>query len=128
MFDYLSSETCYVFQYVIIYYYSIFNRIAKYRYVVFVRENEVQKALTSLAIERTLLDFGKPVYEKVTNMLYKNYHCYIPDCYDHPEYLRDILGKIYGNAHHAIVESIHKQLDEFSYKKPVERFLEVISR
>ena len=93
-----------------------------------VLESEVQRGLITLAIEKTLLDFGKPAYEKVSNMLHKNYHCYIPDCYEHPEYLNETLKKIYGNAYSVIVEAIHKQLEEFAYKKPVERFLQVISR
>ena len=93
-----------------------------------VTESAVQKGLVSLAIEKTLLDIGKPTYEKVSNMLHKNYHCYIPDCYEHPEYLDETLKKIFGSAHRVIVESIHAQLEEFAYKKPVERFLQVISR
>ena len=89
-------------------------------------ERDVQKGLTSLAIERTLLDIGKPTYDKVVGMLYKEYHCYLPDCYDHPEYLAEILQKFYGKAGNAIVELITIQLGEFDYHPSIKKFLQVI--
>ena len=88
----------------------------------------VRKALVSLAVEKALFEIGRPVYEKVIEALYKEYHCYLPDCYDHPEYLNEILEKLYGNAHDVIVKSIRKQLDEFSNHKHIARFLSVISQ
>ena len=84
--------------------------------------------LTILAIEKTLLDIGKPIYDKVVSMLDKNYHCYLTDCYEHPEYLSQILKESYGNSQNVIIESIKNELEEFSYKELVERFLKVISR
>ena len=86
----------------------------------------VRKALVSLAVEKALFEIGKPVYEKVIETLYKEYHCYLPDCYDHPEYLNDILVKLYGDAHDIIVKSIKKQLDEFSNHKHIAKFLSVV--
>ena len=88
----------------------------------------VHKALVWLAIESALFKIGKPIYEKVVDDLYEKYHCYIPDCYEHPEYFNEILKGLYGNAHDVIVKSINKQLEEFSYKEPIKRFLEVISQ
>ena len=88
----------------------------------------VKKALVSLTIEKALFEIGKPVYEKVVESLYKEYHCYLPDCYEHPEYLNEVLKKLYGNAHDIIVKSIKKQLDEFSNHKHIARFLFVISQ
>ena len=79
-------------------------------------------------IESTLLKIGKPIYEKVVHDLSKKYHCYLTDCYDHPEYLNEILKELYGNTHDVIVKSIKKQLDEFSNHKHIARFLLVISQ
>ena len=79
-------------------------------------------------MEMTLLEIGKETYDKVIDDLYKKYHCYLSDCYEHPEYLREILRKLYGNTHDIVVEKIKKQLGEFSYQKSIERFLEVISQ
>jgi hypothetical protein len=88
----------------------------------------VRKALVSLAVEKALFEIGKPVYEIVIEALYKEYHCYLPDCYEHPEYLNEVLKKLYGNAHDIIVKSIKKQLDEFSNHKHIARFLSVINQ
>lgn len=88
----------------------------------------VRKALVSLVVEKALFEIGKPVYEKVIETLYKEYHCYLPDCYEHPEYLNEILKKLYGNTYDVIVKSIKKQLDEFSNHKHIAMFLSVISQ
>jgi hypothetical protein len=90
------------------------------------KNNDVYKALTILAIEKTLLDVGKAVYDKVISTLEKNYHCYLTDCYEHPEYLSEILKQLYGDSYNEIIESINKKLEEFSNKEPIERFLQVI--
>ena len=87
---------------------------------------DTMKALTAMAIEKTLLGMGKPVYEKVANRIYKKYQSYIPDCYDHPEYLKEVLKDLYGNAYNVIVSSIEEQLSEFAYKKTMEKFLTVL--
>ena len=89
---------------------------------------EVRKALVSLTIEKSLLDIGKPTYDKVVNILNKKYHCYLADCYDHPEYLCEALKQLYGNGSRQIIKSINDELEEFSHVAPVERFLEVISQ
>ena len=75
----------------------------------FERKN-VMKALTTITIEKVLLNIGKPVLDKVKNKLKKEYKCYIPDCYDHPEYLESVLKSIFGNSHITIVESIREEL------------------
>ena len=92
-----------------------------------VSDHVIRKALVALAIERTLLDMGTPVFEKVTSRLFRNYHCYLPDCHDHPEYLKNVLIDIYGNAHSTIVESIREKLEEFIHKKSIAEFVNVIS-
>ena len=88
----------------------------------------MHKALVCLAIETALIEIGKPIYEKVLHDLFEKHHCYLTDCYEHPEYLNEVLKGLYGNSHEAIVQSIKKQLEEFSYKKPIEKFLQVISQ
>lgn len=92
-----------------------------------VTDDQIKKAILALAIEQGLLDMGKPVLETVTNRLYKNYKCYIPDCSDHPEYLNKILKDLYGNCYKTIVDSIAKHLVEFSNQKQVGEFLKMIS-
>lgn len=88
----------------------------------------MDKALVCLVIESTLLKIGKPTYDKVVHDLNKKYHCYLADCYEHPEYLDEILKKLYGNAHDVIIQSINSQLEEFTYKEPIKNFIKVINR
>lgn len=90
-------------------------------------DRDVKKALVTVTIEKALLDYGKPALEKVIRILNKEYHCYLPDCYEHPEYLAKILKELYGNASKVIIESILRQLEEFNSQKPIEKFLTVIS-
>ncbi|VVC05815.1 Uncharacterised protein [uncultured archaeon] len=87
-----------------------------------------KRALVTLVIERNLLDVSKPLYDKVIKVLKEEYNCYLPDCYEHPEYLTEILKRLYGNAYHTIVVSINKQLEEFTYNQPIANFLEVICK
>jgi hypothetical protein len=91
-------------------------------------ENDmIFRALSVMAIEKSLLNISKQAYDKVTDRLTTVYDCYLPDCYDHPEYLSEILKKSFGNSHRKIIESINTQLEEFAYQKPVERFLKIIN-
>ena len=89
---------------------------------------QLMKALAALAIERVLLDAGKPIFEKVSNKLQKEYKCYIPDCYDHPEYLGNVLKSIFGNSYVTIVEQIKGELVEYSGDKDIEILIKTIGR
>ncbi|MGI0004538.1 MAG: hypothetical protein ACREAX_04490 [Candidatus Nitrosotenuis sp.] len=84
---------------------------------------QVKKALVAFAIEKALLDMGRPVFEKVTKTLSADYGCYIPDCYDHPEYLKRILCDLYGNAYAAILNSIKTSLRDFTHQTPIQKFV-----
>ena len=89
-------------------------------------DGQIKKALVAISIEQTLLEMGTPVLDEVSHALYDNYKCYIPDCFDHPEYLREVLKDLYGGAYSNIIQSIHKRLKEFATQQPVEDFLKVI--
>ncbi len=91
-------------------------------------ENLVYKALTVLAIEKTLLKIGKPIYLTTISMLDEKFHCSISDCYERPEYLSEILKKIFGDCYTAIVNEIRSELEEYLHKAQVARFLEVINQ
>jgi len=89
-------------------------------------QDQLRKAMVSLAIEKVLLGIGKPIYEKTINQLSKDYHCYLPDCYEHPEYLSKVLKKIFGNAYVTIVDAIKNELNESMTEKPIEIFVTTI--
>ena len=88
-----------------------------------IRNDDIKKALVSLAIEKALLEIGNATLEKVGNKLYADYKCYFSDCYAHPEYLNAILKEIFGKSYTKIVESIKMQLGEAVLQRPVEEFL-----
>ncbi len=87
---------------------------------------QIKKALVAFAIEKALLDMGEPVFQKIAKTLKDDYNCYIPDCYDHPEYLKRILSDLYGNAHTTILDSIKTSLQEFSHQEQIQKFVSAL--
>ena len=51
-------------------------------------DTEIKKAMVALAIEKSLREFSDTVLEVVSNRLKQDYNVYLPDCYEHPEYLK----------------------------------------
>ena len=88
---------------------------------------QIKKALISITIEKVLLEMGRPVLDAFTKKLYKNFTCYLPDCYDHPEYLSQTLKEMYGTSAKTLVLEIMDNLKEFSDQKPFENFIKIIS-
>ena len=87
-----------------------------------------KKALVGSATKQALLKMGEPAYEIVVQLLYRQYQCGLADCFEHPEYLNKILKELFGKSHIVIVELIKKQLEEFSYQKPIKQFLVAVSK
>lgn len=86
----------------------------------------MEKVLVGLAIERTLFQIGKPVFDKVESQLREKYQCSIIDSYDHPQYLSEILREVCGKSHSDIIKSIEEFLEEFIHDRPIETFIEKI--
>jgi hypothetical protein len=80
-----------------------------------------------LAIEQTLLEYGPPALEKVSNKLFEDYHCYVPDCYNNPQYLNKVLKDLFGNSHAVIVESIRRRLEKMTMQDLIKDFLANLS-
>lgn len=89
-----------------------------------VNNHRIEKALVGLAIERTLLQMGKPVFDKVESQFREKYQCSIIDCYDHPQYLNEVLREVFGKSYSDITKNIEEFLKEFRYEYPVEMFIE----
>jgi len=86
------------------------------------------KVLIIAAIEKSLLEIGKPDLNKVKQKLMEDYNRTLADCYEEPEFLSRILKDVYGKAHVTIVDAITKNLDSMSESKSVKEFLEMIAR
>jgi hypothetical protein len=91
-------------------------------------EDKVNKALLTFCIEIVLLRMGKPQYEKVLSKLEKDYHCYLPDCDENPEFLKRVLQDLFGNAYSDILNEIKKEVGEFASKKYFGDFLIAMSK
>ena len=88
---------------------------------------QIRKALVTLSIEKSLLSIGKPVYDELVHALKKEYDCYLPDCYEHPEYLKKILQDLFGRSSDTMIKSIKNQLEEFAEQNGIKTFIEVLS-
>ena len=84
------------------------------------------KAIVVFAIEHTLLKISKNTLEKVQAELRQKYKSDISDCYDHPEYLSEVLKDLFGDSHHDVVRDVNRYLDEFAYQRPISEFLDKI--
>ena len=93
-----------------------------------IQTSDDPKVLIIAAIEKSLLEIGKPDLNKVKQRLMEDYNRTLADCYDEPEFLSRILKDIYGKAHVTIVDAIKKNLDNMSETKQVKEFLEIIAR
>ncbi|NHI03116.1 hypothetical protein DYY67_0237 [Candidatus Nitrosotalea sp. TS] len=88
----------------------------------------MEKVLVGLAIEHTLLQIGKPVFDKVENQFQRKYQHSLIDGYDYPQYLNEILREVFGKSHSDIIKSIEEFLEEFKHDQPIETFIEKIKQ
>jgi hypothetical protein len=83
-----------------------------------------KESLILVIIESILLKTGGiPLLDKVNHMLYKKFNSSVKECYEHPEYLREVLEEIFGAAHHTIAKSIVTELAAFNYDDNVLQFI-----
>jgi len=89
--------------------------------------NEMRKTMVVLAIKNTLLELGIEEYDKVLDLLQKEYGCKFEDCYKNPENLKNILKKLFGDSYHDIINSLSDNLKGISSQQSVKEFLEILS-
>ena len=104
------------------------EKTGKHEIVLADQFHHAKEELVGLRIRRAMLDISKSVHDQVLQALYREYHCTWADCYEHPEYLKEILKQAFGGAHVHIVKSIKNQLDEFDEHKPIKEFLTVMTK
>ena len=81
------------------------------------------RVIVAKCVENMLLQIGTPIFEEVTKRLYQKHNCFLYDCYNKPEYLKEVLSDLYGNAGNSITKSIESQIEEELLPKPVKEFL-----
>ncbi len=90
-------------------------------------ENQMKKTMVTLALKNTLLELGIQEYDKVVSLLQKDYSCTLEDCYENPEYLRNILKDLFGDSYHDILSSLSENMKNILSQPSVKDFLQVLS-
>ena len=90
-------------------------------------ENQMKKTMIMLALKNTLLELGIEEYDKVEDLLQKEYSCTLEDCYENPDYLKTILKKLYGDSYRDILNSLSESMKNILSQKDIKEFLEILS-
>ncbi|HEX5458246.1 MAG TPA: hypothetical protein VFX64_07685 [Candidatus Nitrosotalea sp.] len=90
--------------------------------------NDAKLALVSVSVESSLLGHDVESYEKVAKLLESRYDCCMCDCYNHPDYLNEILKTLPSDSYYSIVESIRRGLGEFTYIDGISKFLDELKK
>lgn len=89
-------------------------------------ENQMRKTMVTLALKNTLLELGIQEYDKVVSLLQKDYKCTLEDCYENPEYLRNILKDLFGESYPDILNSLSENMKDIMSQQSVKDFLQVL--
>lgn len=89
--------------------------------------DQMKRTMVTLAIKNTLLELGLEEYDKIVLMLQKDHNCSIEDCYDNPEFLKQVLQDLFGDSFNDVLNSLKENLKNISSHKTTESFLDVLS-
>ena len=88
---------------------------------------DLKKGVVLYVIRQSLLESGKETFELVNRSLFEKYHCEISDCFEKPEYLREVFKYVYDGSYKPVVESIKRSLEKFTQDITIREFLEKLS-
>lgn len=85
----------------------------------------MKKALVAFVVEQSLLEIGgTTMLNQVSKLLMDKYGCDIMDCYEKPYMLSEVLRYLFGDSYTKLIKSINDKLEEFSYQKPIQNFIQ----
>ncbi|MDH3278422.1 MAG: response regulator [Nitrosopumilus sp.] len=90
-------------------------------------ENQMKKIMVTLALKNTLLELGIHEYDKIVSLLQKDYSCTLEDCYENPEYLRNILKDLFGDSYPDILNSLSENMKDILTHQSVKDFFQVLN-
>ncbi len=90
-------------------------------------EDLMKKTMVTLALKNTLLELGVQEYDKVMSLLQKDYNSTLEDCYENPEFLKQILKDLFGDSYEDILSSLNENMKDISTQKDIKDFLQVLS-
>lgn len=78
-------------------------------------------------VEVVLMRRGDTNYNLVIARIDSLYNCTVMDCYEHPEYLRTVLKKVYEKDYKFILDEIKLELEKLvDIEKETERFFKIM--
>ena len=89
-------------------------------------QNNNFKALVAISIEVVLMRTNGPQYFLALSRLERDYECKIADCFEHPEYLKNVLKDVYENSYDRILDDLESELGEITSEKEIKDFLSVL--
>lgn len=90
-------------------------------------EELMKKTMVTLALKNTLLELGVQEYDKVMSLLQKDFNSTLEDCYENPEFLKQILKDLFGDSYEDILSALNENMKEISTQKEIKDFLQVLS-
>lgn len=81
----------------------------------------------ALAIDVALMKKGGDKYYHFVFKLRNSYNCEIIDCYDKPQYLKNVLKEVYENEYDSIVKDIKLELGD-SIEEGIRAFLVILEQ
>ena len=88
---------------------------------------KMQKTLVTLAVKNTLLELGMEELDKVMTLLQKDFNATLDDCYENPEYLKQVLEDLYGDSYQNILNSLKANMKEISMKSFSTDFMQTLN-
>ena len=89
--------------------------------------DQMKRTMVTLAIKNTFLELGLEEYDKIVLMLQKDFNASLEDCYDNPEYLKQVLSDLLGDSYNDVLNSLKENLKNISSNKTTENFLDALS-
>ena len=89
--------------------------------------DEMKRTMVTLAIKNTFLELGLEEFDKIVMMLQKDYNSSLEDCYDNPEYLKQVLQDLLGDSYDDVLNSLKENIKNISSHKSTENFLDTLS-
>ncbi len=91
-------------------------------------DENVEKGLMMLAVEKALLVLKEGALDEVTKKLKNNFNCSLFDCYEKPEYLKKTLDELYPDSSDMIIIVIKQKLADSADHPNVKKFLDGLER
>lgn len=90
--------------------------------------NFIEEYKTALvaSLEIVLMSLGNTKYHLMTAKLNSSYDVTLRGCYEHPEYLKDVLKEVYPENYDYIISEVKARLDDLVNQPELMQFFKVL--